>query len=765
MPTHSSPLLLVAVLSLSGCGPREAEPADAFALVDPFIGTGGAGFGSANCHPGATLPFGMVQVGPDTTRVGGVSDFDHAAGYHRADRQLLGFSHSRLSGVSTPDLGAVLITPGTLEPRALVPLDARTLPFAGVEERAEPGFYSVQLKAPAVLAELTATSRAAHHRYHFADGLPARLVFDVGYGITSTGVAAAHVEVVAPDRIEGWVEHRGRFSSQAVGGHKTFFSAVVSPVPTSWGTFKGETYDDAVPTRDGQKVGAVLTFDAPEVTVRLALSYVGVAGARGNLDAELPAGARFEDTRTAAAAAWRAQLSRLRFAGGDARTQQILATALYRAALAPNLHADVDGAYPGLDGAVRVATGHRQHHFFSLWDTSRTVHPLLSLIDPRRQRELADSLLQMGDDAGGALPRWTAGHASTSVTLGAPADVMLADSVLTGAGPPADRVLDLILASAEAPVPAGRPVPGREGVASYVRRGWVPADEESRSVSRTLEYAIADAAITRLARHVGRADVAARFAPRARSYAALFDPATRAFRGRNADGTFVARLDPLVYEEQGLYYGGNAAQYAWLAPHDPSGLLGLFGPPEAAADELERLFARGRQERERDPLSGLLPSSGYTQQNEHALHAAFLFLAAGRPERTQTWVQWIAATQYGTGADGLPGNEDAGALSAWFVWAAMGLYPNPGQGWYWLGVPLVDRLEVTRPDGALVISRRGEGPFVHDVTLDGERLPHPWVTHARLARGRALVFTMGETPGAFGRDFGRPPTADVDEPR
>jgi predicted alpha-1,2-mannosidase len=740
-----------------GCAGAPPEPSvDAFALVDPFIGTGGSGFGSANCHPGATLPYGMVQVGPDTTRSEGVNAFDHAAGYHFRDQQLLGFSHSRLSGVSTPDLGAVLVTPGTAEPQSLVSLKARTLAFSHADEYAEPGYYKVQLKTPSVLVEVAATTRAAHHRYRFAGGGPARLVVDVGYAITSIEVGAAHINFIAPNRFEGWVEHQGRFSSAAVGGLRTYFSAAVEPAPTNWGTFGGGQYADSVASREGKDVGAVLSFDASEVGMRLALSYVSVDGARANLEAELPEATAFDATRAAAATVWRAQLDRVRFTGGNAHTQKVLATALYRSAVAPNMHADVDGSYRGIDGKVRVAQAHRQHHFFSLWDTYRTVHPLVSLIDPERQRDLVRSLIQMGDDAGGALPLWTAGHASTSVTLGAPADIVLAESVLKGIDLPAGAALDLVLRSAEAPVPVGTLAPGREGVLSQVRRGYVAADEDSRSVSRTLEYAIADAAISRLAAQLGKSEIAAKFAARGRNYTTLFNPQTKVFRGRNADGVFVTPFDPLIYQERDLYYGGNAVQYAWLAPHDPVGLMALFGSATSAAEQLEAFFRRGRDEVENNALSGLLPISGYTQQNEHDIHAAYLFLAVGRPDLTQQWVQWIAETRYGTGPDGIPGNEDAGALSAWFVWAAMGLYPAPGQDWYFVGSPLVDRLELRRPEGKLVITRQGEGSSVQKVTLDGKVLEFPWLTHAQLAGDRTLAFQMGPTAGTWGRDFGNP---------
>ncbi len=758
---HTTPrtdALLPDVLSLdvadSAVGP--SAPPEAYESVNPFIGTGGTSFGSGNCHPGATLPFAMVQAGPDTTIPTGVAAFNHATGYHADDTHVLGFSHNRLSGVSTPDLGAVLVTPGTADPAALVDPAARTYPFSHQNEHAEPGYYAVTLDSPDVVMEVTTTTRAAHHRYRFGGSGPARLVLDVGHAHLETEVPASHVEFIGPDRVEGWVEHRGRFSADAVGGFRTYFAAVVSPLPTSWGTFADGTYTNSAAVADGARVGTIVSFDAREVTVRLALSYVDAAGARANLDAELPAGADFDATRAAARATWQAQLNRVRFEGGTARARTIFATALYRSFVAPNVHGDVDGRYRGVDGAVHTAVGHVQHHFFSLWDTYRTTHPLFSLVDPLRQRDLMRSLLTMGDDAGGYLPRWTAGHASTAVTLGASADIALAESVLKGLDVPGNHTLDLILASAEAPVPSGVPVPGREGVESYVSLGYVAADKASQSVSRTLEYAIADAAIAKLAAKLGRPDVAARFLPRGQSYAALFDAETRVFRGKNADGSFVAPFDPAAYQGGNLYYGGNGAQYAWLAPHDPVGLVALFGEPEAAATALDAFFQQGRDDVELFGFSTLLPPSGYTQHNEPDIHAAYLFLAAGRPDLTQKWLRWVAEQRYGDGADGIVGNEDSGGLSAWLVWTSIGLYPAPGQDWYYVGRPLFDRVVIAQAAGPLTITTTGSGPYVAGVTLNGVALAHPWVRHGDLTGGATLEFKLAESPGKWGGDFGVP---------
>lgn len=724
-------------------------------LVDPFIGTGSIAFFSANCFPGAVRPFGMVSASPDTQTETGAAWFDHAAGYHYDDDLLQGFSHHRLQGTSTPDLGTVLLTPAAGDAASLVDPAARLHRFAKDDEEASPGYYALRLDELGVRAELTATTRAAHHRYTFDAAVEQpRVVLDLGHSLLRSEITAASVDVTGVAQIEGTATVSGRASSNAPGGMTSHFYLEVRPTPTAIGTFGGGAYDEATSARTGTDVGAVLSFEpgVGEVEIRIGLSWVDIDGARGNLAAEIPEWT-FDTVRSDARAAWESQLGRVRFEGGSGAEREIMATALYHSFIVPNVYQDVDQRYRGLDGEVHTAD-FAYHSNFSMWDTYRTVHPLLALADPDRQLDMARSLMRMGED-GGYVPRWPMGHAYTNITVGSPADIVLAESVLMGLALDGDAVLDMLLRHADAPVPGAHPFGGRDAMASYLSLGWVPADETGRSVSRTLENVVSDGAIARLARSVGRDAVADDFEARARNYENLWDPELRVFRGRNADGSWAEPFDPIAYQSLGLFYGTNALQYGWHTPHDPLGLVGLFGSPEAMEADLLAFFEQGREELENPgPLWGVAPNFYYNHANEPDVHAAYLFHAVGRPDLAQEWADWIARSWYSDDPAGIRGNEDAGTLSAWYVLTQLGLFPMHGTGRWWIGRPAFDRAELAVANGTLVIERVGSGVYVESVSIDGAPLTQPWVEHATLAAGPTIVFTMSETPGAFGRELG-----------
>ncbi|MFT7625100.1 MAG: putative alpha-1,2-mannosidase, partial [Myxococcota bacterium] len=690
---------------------------------------------------GATLPFGMVQVGPDTTdSVKGYTwAFDHCSGYHASDDWIEGFSHTHLHGTGLPGLGAIGVMPvaGSLD--AWTPEMQLGSAFERASEVAKPGHYAVTLAPSGIRAEVTATVRTGLHRYTSTGG-PMTLVIDAGKVAPLADLLDA--EMVLEDVDGAGVVLRGSVFSQGPftrdgGGMRTWFAARVDGQPTGFGNTDRAAW---------------LTFDGTEpVQLRVGISFVSAEEAANNLDVEL-ADRGFDEVSAAARAVWKDTLDGVRVEGVTPDQRTVLATSLYHVFLMPNVVSDVSGSYRGLDTEVHHAD-FEYYSGFSLWDTYRTLHPLLVLLAPDRQTDMVKSLVRMAED-GGYVPRWPLAGLYTNIMIGAPADVVFADTWLKGVqGFDGEAAFEAALRTADGPVEEGHVYEGRVGVDDYLELGYVAVDRHAESVSRTLEMAISDAALANLAEALGRTEDAARFAERSLNYRNLWDQETRLFRPRNADGSWKTPFDPQAGPSPlgSDYTEGNPAQYRWLAPHDVPGLLELVGSPEEAVALLEPFFAEARVEQEtlpafteHDDLWWMNQQpSGYWHGNEPGLHASWLFGQAGRPDLARTWIHWIATALYRTDRAGIPGNDDAGTLAAWYVFAAMGIYPVAGSDRYWLGAPLFPRLEVDLPgSGTLIVEadtlEDGEG--YGTVTMDGAPIEGTVLRHADLEAGGVLRF-------------------------
>jgi predicted alpha-1,2-mannosidase len=424
----------------------------------------------------------------------------------------------------------------------------------------------------------------------------------------------------------------------------------------------------------------------------------------------------------------------------------------------PTRFSDANGRYLGFDRAVHEGGGRTAYTNFSLWDTYRTQHPLLALVKPGRQADMVASLLRMYEQ-GGYLPKWPLGNGDSCIMIGTPADIVIADTWLRGVRDfDVAKAWEAVMKTAATPVPDGAPSQGRKGVEEYVSLGWVAADRTDQSVSRTLEFAVADAALAGLARGLGKDADAAVLAGRAANWKNLWDANLKLFAPRNADGSWPP-FDPLqdmVLGTSTAYTEGNANQYRWFVPHDVPALVTAFGSPEVFVHELAAFLEKGLAEHAaalaepREPLWWMTnPPKQYWHGNEPCIHAAYLFAFAGRQDLTQEWVHRIADALYHDGPDGLPGNDDAGTLAAWYVFTALGFLPVPGTDLYVLGSPFFPRAEVRLADGTLVVEAPGAGatrPYVKSVTLDGEPLAGPTFPHARIARGGTLRFELSDSP-------------------
>lgn len=732
-------------------------PDEALTLhVDPRIGTGGLGFRVGTTNPGATVPFGMVKPGPDTGLGGLQLSYLNCTGYHYDQTHIWGFSHSRINGMGVPDYGALLVTPTVgIDQSKLVDGGARSS-FDHADEETSPGYYAVTLADTGVRAELTSTTRVALHRYTWdAATDDAVVMLDLGYNPAEGASPESHVEIdVDTGTVRGMTTISGGYSDR-FGGVPTYFVARASrPLATAGVWDDADAMLPAATSLDGAAIGAWLAFELPEgdttVDLAVAISYVSIDAAEANLEAEL---LPFDEVREAAVASWQTELERVRIAGGDDRARTMFYTALYHSMLAPTRFDDADGSYRGFDDAIHDAGDAPYYTDFSLWDTYRTLHPLFDLVQRDRQGHMMRSLQRMYEQ-GGDLPKWPLGFGYTGGMVGTPADIVLGAAYARGiTGFDAEVTYE----GARLHATETRPADGRVDVEGYGERGWVAADVTSSSVSHTLEYAVADASLAGWAAALGHDDDAAMFATRARSYEQLWSEQHGFLIGRNADGSFDDEgFEPTAMTDH--FAEGDAWHYLWMVPHDAAGLAALMGGEVTARERLAGYFEQSAEFLAGPEHTPNTPVPYYWHSNEPSLHDAYLFTEYGDPAATQRWVEWIRNEHYGDGPDGLPGNDDAGTMSAWYVFSAIGLYPVLATDRYILTAPMFEHVkldmgDVASPDRSLEIVAPGAGPgmiYIGGARLNGVDLAAPIVTWDALQDGGVLELDLSAAPTTFG---------------
>ena len=753
------PLLAAALLLLASAQARAAPSApDLLAQVDPFIGTGADG----HTFPGATVPFGMVQLSPDTLIADFKHSYIHAAGYRYEDSTIQGFSHTHFSGAGHSDLGDVSLMPIAGEVR-LDPGDVDhpgsgyRSRFRHADERASPGYYAVTLSDYGVRAELTATTRVGVHRYTFPAGAPAHVLLDLRHAIYDYPgkVLWSQLRLRPDGTVTGMRETRGwapgrklyfalRFSAP-VTGHALYDR---EPVEAPYKGFAGPGVSARdIPFIQGRGLVGVFDFGAlsAPLTVKVALSPASEQAAVSNMDVEVPA-FDFDAARTGAEAAWTAELSRVRF-DAPAPLRKSLYTALYHALMAPSVASDVDRTYRGPDNALHQADGFTFVSSFSLWDTYRAEQPLMTLVQPaERTADVMSSLLASQQESPyGILPIWQFAGLETWCMIGYHAVPELADAIVKGLGG-FDRsaALDAMVASADY-----RPY-GHLG--DYIDKGYVPVDVDGEGVSKTLEYAFDDWSISRAAARLGRTDVAERFARRAQNWRNVFDAKTGWAEPRLASGAFREPFDPARAGEGSGFTEGNSWQYSEYEPQDVGGLIRALGGDARLVAKLDATFdtkVDPKAYANVEDMAGLIGQ--YVHGNEPSHHMAYLYAYAGAPWRTQARLKQIVDTQYRPAPDGLVGNDDLGQMSAWLIFTALGFYPvAPGSGEYVLGRPFVDRAGLTLPNGrtfTVVADGLSDAhPYVRRVTLNGRELGKAFVTHDQILQGGELRFSMGAAP-------------------
>lgn len=725
--------------------PPPARSADAPRLqwVDPFIGTGGLGFNDiGSTYPGPAMPFGMIHPGPDTMTESGALLFLHCSGYAYDDRYIRAFSHTRMNGVGITDYGVVALMPTVgMSAERTTPLGHRSS-YAKESETASPGYYAVTLDEGDIRVELTSGLRAALHRYTYQPGADATVLFDASHALPEVDVTDATVRVLPDAReLEGHVHFSGGYSGR-FGGVRVYFVVRFDRDFAGHGVWQAGALHEGETERSGADVGAWARFDtasSSEVRVAVGISFLDVARARMNLDAEA-ADFDFDRMRADAEEAWETELSRVEIEGRSERDFRIFYTALYHALLMPTLATEADGRYRGLDGEEHVADGFTYYTDLSLWDTYRTLHPWVTLTMPERARDFAITLIHMAEQHG-AYPRWPLGTGETGGMLGDPAVIVLADTWQRGVRDfDVERAYQLGRVSADGDPPGGI---GRSSMEPYLRLGWVSIESGGASASKTMEFAYADHALSILAAAAGDDEGAARYRARGRNYQNLWDPERELFLGRHEDGRFAEDGAPDRWH--GYYAEGNAWQYLWLAPHDVDGLAATLGGRDRTLERLRFFFEQSEMERR-----GVTPPRWYWHGNEPDIHAPFLFAALGEHHDTSRWAAWVRRVSYGDTPTGLPGNDDGGTMSAWYLFASLGFFPLAGDDDYVLSTPLWTRAVVHLPGGDLVIEApEASEAAVHarEVRWNGELIDPVRIEHRTIAGGGTLRFEMSATAG------------------
>ncbi|KRC34857.1 MULTISPECIES: GH92 family glycosyl hydrolase [unclassified Lysobacter] len=757
------PLLLAWAISgiAAAAAPVASDEAGrrAYAAVDPFIGTGGEG----HTFPGAVVPFGMVQLSPDTQIKPRKEAYGWAAGYRYDDSSIVGFSHTHFSGTGHSDLGDVLLMPIAGEVRLERGEDGK--PGSGYRSRfrhddevAQPGYYAVTLDDYGVRAELTATERVGVHRYAFPKGKPAHVLIDLRTSMYDYPgkVLWSRLRLRPDGTVTGFRETRGwapgrqlyfamRFS-RPLSGHQ-FHDTEQDVIYKGFPPPAEKTPTQRAQIEGRQLVGAFDFADAPgqSLVVKVAISPVSEDSAIANLDAEVPAW-DFDGVRARARASWTQALSAVELDAPEPMRKSFY-TALYHSLMGPSLFMDSDGRYRGPDNAVHQAKGYRHHSTFSLWDTYRALHPLLTLVQPeQRNNDFVNSLLASRRESPyGVLPVWAFHGQETWCMVGYHAVPVIADAYMKGIrGYDADEALQAMVASAS--------YGPYDGIAQYMELGYVPIDEEGEAASKTLEYAYDDWTIARMAEAMGRRDVAADFSKRAGNWKHAFDAKTGFMRARKRDGSFREPFDPTVSGYGSDYTEGNAWQYSWYVPQDVAGLTSALGGDAKLVDKLDQVFDAKVDPKifeHMEDITGLI--GWYAHGNEPSHHVAYLYAYAGQPWRTQERLKQIMATQYAPRPDGLAGNDDLGQMSAWYVFTALGFYPvAPASNEYVIGRPFVPRANLHLPNGkrfSVIADGLDEAhTYIGRATLNGKPLDRAYLRHDEILAGGELRFTMQAQP-------------------
>ncbi len=731
--------------------------------VKPIIGTDRMG----HTYPGATVPFGAVQLSPETDTLPYEIDghynkdvYKYCAGYQYGDKTIVGFSHTHFSGTGHADLGDFLIMPNTgklqLNPgTAGQPESGFRSPFSHSTEVAETDYYKVKLERYNILAELTTTTRVGFHQYTFPKSDNAHIILDAVYGIYNypDKNVWTYIRVENDTLITGYRQTSGWAKTRTV-----YFAMVLSKPITEYGfqnsskkeVYKGfwRKFDQSknFPEIAGTQIRAWFNFKTEEgekIKIKFAISPVSTANALENLRAEAP-GWDFDEVKRNGQAAWEQELRKIEITA-DKETKENFYTSMYHAFINPTEYMDVNGEYRGLDQQTHKTSGWTNYTTFSLWDTHRALHPLLGIIQSKRNTDMVQSMLAHYDQsAEHMLPIWSNSANENWCMIGYHAVSVIADAVVGGSiGVNPERALDACITTATNK--------NYDGLEYYMKMGYVPEDKNGSSVSKTLEYAYNDWCIAQMARKLNRPKVYDEFIKRSENYKNVYDPTVGYMRPRMSDGSFKKDFDVLNTDEPG-FIEGNAWNYSLYVPHAPEELIKIMGGKERFTRHLDSLFTMQlpdsffakTEDITRDGIIG-----NYVHGNEPSHHLAYLYNWTDQPWKTQERVRMILKKQYHPTPDGLGGNDDCGQMSAWYMLSTLGFYPvAPSNGQYSLGSPAMDKASLHLENGkTFTITAKNQSDknvYVQKVTLNGKVLDRNYITWLEIMGGGDLVFYMSD---------------------
>ncbi|MEY8868601.1 GH92 family glycosyl hydrolase [Meridianimaribacter flavus] len=710
--------------------------------VNPFIGTGGHG----HTYPGATMPFGMMQLSPDTRLDG----WDGCSGYHYSDEYIYGFSHTHLSGTGVSDYGDILLMP-TNKVAFNNGADGQSgyrAHFSHDNEIAEPGYYKVHLDSTEIDVELTVSKRSGIHKYLFPSSENQYVILDLDH---RDQLLDHKIQMVDSQSIKGY-----RHSKAWATDQRLFFDMHFSKPIESISYVENDT--EVSKNYKYQSKKAAIKFKNPNndpIYIKIGISAVDEAGAKRNWETEI-GDKTFDDIKTETQNTWEQQLEKIVVESTNNDYKTNFYTALYHTMIAPNLYQDVDGRYRGMDLEIHETKDFEYYTVFSLWDTYRAAHPLYTIIEEDRTNDFINTFLAKYDE-GGIMPIWDLSANYTGCMIGYHAVPVIADAYLKGIREyNTEKAFEAMKHSATR---------DKLGLKSYKEFGFIPVEEESESVSKTLEYAYDDWTIAQMAKAMNKTEDYKTYTERAQYYKNSYDPETKFMRGRFRN-TWFAPFDP--YEVNFNYTEANSWQYSFYVPQDISGFMNLLGGKDKLETQLDTLFTANDKTsgRHQVDITGLIGQ--YAHGNEPSHHMAYLYNFVNKPHKTQERIYQILTELYTNTPDGISGNEDCGQMSAWYVFSSMGFYPvTPASNQYIIGTPLFDKATINMENGkqfnVIATNLSDKNIYIEHVYLNGKSLDRTFIYHNEIAEGGTLEFKMTDNPAVWGSREGQEPKTSIDE--
>jgi len=727
---HFGLICIVFIGLIISCTTTEIKSGKLINYVNPFIGTDGPG----NTYPGATVPFGMVQLSPDI----GIPGWDRIAGYYYQDSIISGFSHLHLTGTGAGDLYDILVMPTNskfskrIEANSFKPFSS----FSHEKETASPGYYSVDLLDYEIKAELTATERTGIHRYTFPKDDNTQIHIDLGYALNWDSPTETYINVIDETTIEGYRKSTGWAKDQRV-----YFVIKVSKPFESYQLFKNDSLTTSPVTHKNTKI--ILNYkteEAEQIILKTGISSANIAGAHKSLAFEsLDFG--FDEIKNQAEEKWEKELQKIKISTADATTKPIFYTMLYQSMLAPTLLSDHNSNYKGANGNIEKAEGFNRYDTFSLWDTYRAAHPLYTILHSERTSDMVNSLLAHYNETG-LLPVWSMQGNETNMMIGYHAVSVIVDAYFKGINFDDNLAYEACIASA---------TDNSRQIDEYMELGYIPVDEhhENWSVSKTLEYAYDDWCIAQFAKALGKTEDYNEFLKRSENWRNVYDMQSTFMRPKLKNGEFVTAFIPKEYSP--YFCESNAWQYFWSVQHNVEGLAEIIGGNELFEKKLNTMFSLNSLPEDKLPIFSTGMIGQYAHGNEPSHHVAYLYNYIDKPWKTQELVRKILETQYKNEPNGHCGNEDCGQMSSWYVFSALGFYPvNPAQGVYAFGSPIINSATLNLENGKTFTvetkNNSSENKYIQSIELNGNVIERNYITHNEIMNGGILVFTMENTP-------------------